>query len=347
MTVTDITVIGGGPAGLYAAFYSGVRQMSVRLIEAQEELGGKVRLYPEKMIWDVGGVPPARGSEFRKNLIQQGLTFDPEVHTGTTVTDIKRQENGQFEIITHDGRSFASKTVIIAAGSGIINPQRLTIDGAERFEISNLHYTVQSLETFRGKNVLISGGGNAAIDWANELDDIAGRVILSCRSEVMKGHESEVNKVMCSNVDCQFRTSIHRLIASEDGSRIAQVELLCGEDEYRTVDVDHVIVNHGYERELTFLNDSTIALEQTGHQRIAADADGRTSIDGLYAAGDVVDYSGKLNLLAGAFQDAANAVNAAKQFVDPEAGAKGMVSSHNEVFKKRNEEMKKQEAASK
>ncbi|SDO22643.1 NAD(P)/FAD-dependent oxidoreductase [Alkalicoccus daliensis] len=346
MTIKDVTVIGGGPAGLYAAFYSGVRGLQTRIVESQAELGGKVRLYPEKMIWDVGGVPPVTGEGFRKNLIAQGLTFDPEVMLQTTVEDIKKREDGIFEVITAEGESLLSRSVVIAAGGGIITPQRLEVEGAERFEITNLHYTVQSLKTFKDKTVLISGGGNAAIDWANELEGIAKNVILSCRNETLKAHESEVEKLMCSTIDCQFLTSIQRLIADEEGTLIKQVELKCGEEAGKIMEVDHVLVNHGYERELAFLKESSLGLEMSEHQRITADANGKTNIPGIFTAGDVMDHEGKLNLLAGAFQDAANAVNAVKTYLEPDANAKAMVSSHNEIFAARNKQLKKQAALS-
>jgi ferredoxin/flavodoxin---NADP+ reductase len=336
MEVRDVTIIGGGPAGLYTAFYSGVRGMNVRLIEAQSELGGKVRLYPEKVIWDVGGVPPVTGSDFCRQIIQQGLTFDPVVELDTTVVDIKKRDDDVFEITAEDGRTFFSKAVIAAAGGGIITPQRLQVDGAERFEITNLHYTVQSLNTFRDKTVLISGGGNAAIDWANMLEDVARKVILSCRNETLKAHESEVDKLLCSSIDCQFLTSIQRLIADESGTKIDRVELKCGTEAGKIIDIDYVLVNHGYERELGFLKETSLALGLTENQQIAATADGRTNVKGLFAAGDVMQHEGKLNLLAGAFQDAGNAVNAAKQYIDPSAQSKGKVSSHNEVFAARN-----------
>ncbi|NJP37760.1 NAD(P)/FAD-dependent oxidoreductase [Alkalicoccus luteus] len=334
----DVTIIGGGPAGLYATFYSGLRGMSVTLIEAQAQLGGKVRLYPEKVIWDAGGMPPLSGEDFCAGLVRQGRTFDPEVHLETIVADIKQTENG-FEVLTEGGSSFESSTVIVAAGGGIITPQRLEVEGAERFDMTNLHYTAQGLETFRDKTVLISGGGNTAVDWANELEGIAANVIISCRS-ALKGHEAVVEKVMCSTVDCMLQTSIQRLIADESGTRIKQVELQCGLDAGRIVDVDHVLVNHGYERELAFLNGTSLALEME-EQRITAAANGATSVPGLFAAGDVALHPGKINLLAGAFHDAANAVNAAKTYVDPEAAASGMVSSHHSGFAERNEALKK------
>ncbi len=165
----DVTIIGGGPAGLYSAFYSGLRELKTKIIEYQTYLGGKVHVYPEKMIWDIGGLTPVTGEQLIQQIIQQGLTFKPEVFLGEKVTSVNKREDGIFVIQTGSQQEHYSKTVILAVGGGILKPQRLPIEGAERFEVSNLHYTVKSLSRFKGKTVLISGGGNAAIDWANEL----------------------------------------------------------------------------------------------------------------------------------------------------------------------------------
>lgn len=173
----DVTIVGGGPAGLYAAFYSGLREMKTKLIEFQPFLGGKVHLYPEKMIWDVGGMRPVSGEQLIEQMTEQALTFEPEVVLGEKVTSISKKEDGQFVLHTSSGQNHYSKTVILAVGYGIFQPTKLQIDGAERFEVSNLHYTVKSLARFKDKVVLISGGGNSAIDWAIELESIAKKCI--------------------------------------------------------------------------------------------------------------------------------------------------------------------------
>ena len=135
----DVTVIGGGPAGLYSAFYSGLREMKTKIIEFQPTLGGKIHVYPEKMIWDVGGLTPIPGAKLIEQLVQQGLTFDPTVVLNEKVESITRNEEGIFILEGSSGEKHYSKTVIIAVGSGIINPQKLDIEGAERFEFSNLN----------------------------------------------------------------------------------------------------------------------------------------------------------------------------------------------------------------
>lgn len=339
----DVTVIGGGPAGLYSAFYSGLREMKTKLIEFQPHLGGKIHVYPEKLIWDVGGLTPIPGAKLIEQLVQQGLTFNPEVVLNEKVESIERKEDGIFVLHTASGQKHFSKTVIVAIGSGILQPQKLEIEGAERFEVTNLHYTVKSFKPFQDKTILISGGGNSALDWANELEPIAKQVYLSYRKDALAGHEAQAAQVMNSSVRCFFNTSITKLLASEDHEVIERVELtnhVTGEVFY--VPVDEVIISHGYERDTSLLENSKLKIEMVDGTYIAGNANSETSVPGLYAAGDILKHDGKLNLIAGAFQDAANAVNKAKQYIQPDASKSAMVSSHNELFKQRNREIVKQ-----
>ncbi|MEK3888774.1 NAD(P)/FAD-dependent oxidoreductase [Bacillus sp. FSL K6-3431] len=339
----DMTVIGGGPAGLYSSFYSGLREMKTKLIEYQPQLGGKIHVYPEKMIWDIGGQTPITGAKLIEQLVEQGLTFNPEVVLNEKIESITRNEEGIFVLRATSGQHHFSKTVIVAVGGGILNPQKLEIEGAERFEVSNLHYTVKSLKHFKDKTVIISGGGNSAIDWANELKPIAKSVYLTYRKDVLAGHEAQVTQLMNSSAACFLNTSITKLIASANHEVIERVELTNREtDEVSYLPIDEVIINHGYERDTTLLENSGLNIAKANNYYIAGNASSESSIDGLYAAGDILNHEGKLHLIAGAFQDAANAVNKAKQFIQPDAQRVGMVSSHNDLFKQRNKELVKQ-----
>lgn len=342
-TVFDVTIIGGGPAGLYSAFYSGLREMRTKLIEYQPFLGGKVNVYPEKMIWDIGGLTPVTGEQLIQQLTQQGLTFQPEVVLGEKVTSISQNADRTFTLHTASGTPHYSKTIILAIGGGILKPTKLEIEGAERFEVTNLHYTAKSLGRFKGKTVLISGGGNTAIDWANELAPIAKKVYLTYRKEVLKGHEAEVSKLMKSNVACLLNTSIVKLTGAKGGEAIHSVWIQNHEDgTIVELEIDEVVVSHGYEREKALLDNSEIQINMANEYGVAGTAMSETSVEGIFAAGDILAYEGKLHLIAGAFQDAANAVNRAKQYITPEAEAYGMVSSHNDLFVEKNRELKKQ-----
>ena len=340
--VYDVTIIGGGPAGLFSAFYSGLREMKTKIIEYQPYLGGKVHVYPEKLIWDIGGLPPVTGQQFIEQVVNQGLTFDPTVIVDEKVTSIDKNEVGHFVIETASGESHLSKTVILAIGSGILKPTKLEIEGAERFEVANLQYTVQSLARFKDKVVLISGGGNSAVDWANELEPIAKKVYLTYRKNMLKGHEAEISKLLNSSVDCLLNTSIEKLIAADDHESIEEVELINNEDGDKILLlVYEVIVNHGFEIDQELITNSRLHIKMSDEYGIAGTPMSETSIEGLYAVGDILNHEGKLHLIAGAFQDAANAVNKAKQFITPDANKQAMVSSHNEKFKEKNREIMK------
>lgn len=134
--VFDVTIIGGGPAGLFSAFYSGLREMKTKIIEFQPYLGGKVHVYPEKMIWDIGGLQPVPGAQLIEQMVNQGLTFQPEVVLGEKVTSISKDEQGYFVLHTASEKKHYSKTVILAIGGGILKPIKLEIQGAERFEVT-------------------------------------------------------------------------------------------------------------------------------------------------------------------------------------------------------------------
>ncbi|MEK4244231.1 NAD(P)/FAD-dependent oxidoreductase [Psychrobacillus sp. FSL K6-2684] len=338
--VFDVTIIGGGPAGLYSAFYSGLREMRTKIIEFQPQLGGKIHVYPEKMIWDVGGQPPISGERLIGQLVEQGLTFNPEVVLNEKVESITKSNDKIFCLTTASGQVHYSKTIILAIGGGILNPLKLDIEGAERFEVSNLNYTIKSKRRFKDKTVIISGGGNSAIDWANELEPIAKKVYVTYRKDALNGHEAQITQLMNSTVTCLFNTSISKLIASNNHEIIEQVALTNNETgEVNFLDIDEVIINHGYERDAELIENSTVNIAVKDEYYVDGTSTSETSVAGIYAAGDILAHPGKLHLIAGTFQDAANAVNRAKRFIQPDAHSAAMVSSHNEIFKEKNKQM--------
>ncbi len=337
----DVTIIGGGPAGLFSAFYSGLRGMKTKIIEFQPKLGGKVLLYPEKMIWDAGGQPPVLGEIFAKQLVQQGMTFQPTVCTNEKVDLIEKDENEDFIITTHNGNKHYSKSVIVAIGGGIIQPKPLQVEGAEKYVGKNLHYTVNDLRQFRDKVVMISGGGDSAVDWAAELLYIAKKVYIVSRRDKLSAHEALVKRLESSSATIVTNSRINGLVG--DADQINQVLL---EDIHSGTitaqDIDYLIVNHGYNQDSSFELGSDLSLEMKDDYFFLGNPQGYTSEDGIFAAGDILAYDGKVNLLIGAFQDAVNAVNSAKTYLEPSATKIAMVSSHNEAFDEQNEKLKRE-----
>ncbi len=336
----DVTIIGGGSAGLYAAFYSGMRDLSTRVIEFKPKLGGKIHVYPEKMIWDVGGVTPITGAQLMMQMEEQARTFDPEIILNEKVEKLEKNKEGLFVMTTNTGNEYISRTVILTTGGGIVEPIKLDLEGADRFEGSNLHYTLQSLDEFKGKKIVVSGGGDTAFDWANELEPIAKEVSLIYRGDEFKAMEVQIANLEASSAEVYKNTKIEKLIADEDGHRIKEILTRNQEtgEEIR-FEVDDLIINHGFDRELRFIKESPL---QVGLERdffVKGTAKAETNIAGLYAAGDILAFDGKVGLIAGAFTDAANAVNQAKLCVQPDAFASGRVSSHNAKFDAKNREL--------
>lgn len=335
----DLTIIGGGPAGLYAAFYSGMRDMKVKLIEAKEELGGRLLLYPEKMIWDVGGVTPIRCEKLIKQMVQQAQTFDPTIVLGQQISELERLEDGTMIVTALSGEQHHTRTLVLAIGYGVIKLAKLEIEGADRYEVSNLHYTVQELERFRDKRVLISGGGDSAVDWANELEPIAASVTVVHRREHFGGHEKNVKRMKESSVDVRTPYSIAQLHGNAEGDAIEAISIALAngegqlESNTERLEVDDVIVNHGLRGDFGPIVDWGMVM---GQWDISVDEKMATNLPGVFVAGDTTNYPTKVRLIAGAFTDAVLAVNSAKKYIDPEAWVMAQVSSHNSIFKERN-----------
>ncbi len=329
----DVTIIGGGPAGMYAAFYSGMRDLKTKLIDANEKLGGRMLIYPEKMIWDVGGVTPVLCEKLITQLEQQAQTFEPTIFLGQQIRDLEKQDDGTYLLETVTGEKHWTRTVILAIGRGILKMAKLELEGAERYEVSNLHYTVQELEPFRGKRVLISGGGNSAVDWANELEPIAEHVTVVHRRDQFGGHEKNIAKMNDSSVDVRTPYEVSQLYSSngEMIDRVTLTHLETGVSEQLAVDA--VIVNHGLKSDFSGIKDWGLSMDDWN---VYVNAKLESNLPGVFAAGDFAYYDSKLNLIAGAFTDAALAVNSAKLYMDPEAPRMAYVSSHNERFKEKN-----------
>lgn len=333
----DVIIIGGGPAGLFASFYSGLRGMKVRIIDIQDKLGGKMHIYPEKIIWDIGGLAPKPCYEIIQDTVNQGLHFEPKVNLEERVIDIRKIAERHFEIETDKGHIYESKSVIIAIGGGIINPKQLDIKGAERYKLTNLHYVVQSLKHFKDKDVLISGAGNSALDWASDLSGYAKSVTLIYRKSDIKGYEAMRDLLDQLAVEKMSNTHIYQLIGDATQSRIQQVILENMETKEQIARTfDEVIISHGFDRENTLLEQSTTQVDMFSEYSIKGFGNTATSIDGLYACGDIIYHEAKAHLIASAFSDAANAANLAKLYVEPEAAPEGYVSSHNDAFKESN-----------
>lgn len=310
----DIVIIGGGPAGMFAAFYAGMRHASARIIESMPQLGGQLAaLYPEKYIYDVAGFPKVTAQELVNNLNEQLKLFPVETCLEEKVVQVVKKAERHFEIFTDKTVHYA-RAVIIAGGVGAFEPRRLELPEAAAYEKRNLHYFVSDLNKFAGQRVLISGGGDSAVDWALMLEPIAEQVTLIHRRDKFRAHEHSVENLMNSKVKVVTPKEIQRLHGADRIERVTLADVKNGETS--VLDVDAVIVNFGFVSSLGPIAEWGLAIEDGS---IVVDSRMESSIPGIFAAGDITTYPGKLKLIAVGFGEAPTAINNAKVYIDPTA----------------------------
>lgn len=312
--VYDLTIIGGGPAGLFTAFYAGLRQMSVKIIESLPQLGGQLAaLYPEKFIYDVAGFPKVSAQELVDRITEQMNQFRPAVSLGQSVEQVKKLADGTFKLTTNLAIHH-TRTIIITAGNGAFQPRKLQLEQAERYEGSNLHYFINDLKQFTGRRVLVFGGGDSAVDWSLMLEPIAEQVTIVHRREKFRAHEHSVEQLMSSRVNVRTPFLPADLIGED---RIEQVVLdEVGSDRKEVVEVDDVIVNYGFISSLGPIKEWGLDIEKNS---ILVNSKMETNMEGIYAVGDICTYEGKVKLIATGFGEAPIAVSNAKMHIDPKS----------------------------
>ncbi|WP_168122116.1 NAD(P)/FAD-dependent oxidoreductase [Paenibacillus sp. HB172176] len=310
----DILIIGGGPSGLFAAFYGGMRQASVLLVESMPQLGGQLAaLYPEKYIYDVAGFPKVTAQELVDRLKEQLSHFDTDIALEEKVLNVVKLDERLFEVATDRAVHYA-RSVIITGGVGAFEPRRLELIEAPRFERSNLHYFVSDLQQFKGQKVLISGGGDSAVDWSLMLEGIAEQVTLIHRRDKFRAHEHSVEALGQSKVQVITPAQLSALHGNERIEAVTLSDMKSGAE--LRLDVDAVIVNFGFVSSLGPIAEWGIDIEGGS---IVVDTRMETSVPGIFAAGDITTYPGKLKLIAVGFGEAPTAINNAKVYVDPTA----------------------------
>ncbi|RYG74499.1 NAD(P)/FAD-dependent oxidoreductase [Lentibacillus lipolyticus] len=313
--VYDVTILGAGPAGLFTAFYGGMRQASVKIIESLPHTGGQLTaLYPEKYIYDVAGFPKVRAQDLIDNLEEQANMFGPEIVLGQAVENVERLEDDTFKLTSNTNEVHYTKTIIITAGNGAFQPRRLNVEGCEQFEGVNLHYHVKDMNAYKDQNVMLLGGGDSAVDWALMLEPIAKKVTLVHRRDKFRAHEHSVEQLMNSKVEI-LTPYVPSAITGKD--RIDTVTLSEAKgDATLDVHVDAVLCNYGFVSSLGPIKDWGLEIEKNS---IVVNTKMETNIPGIYAAGDITTYPGKVNLIATGFGEGPTAINNAKQYIDPKA----------------------------
>jgi len=311
----DLCIVGGGPSGLFASFYAGLRQLSVKILDSLDVLGGQlITLYPEKQIYDVAGFPRVLAKDLVNNLAEQGLQYKPAVCLGEQVLALRFDEAHRVYEIETARTVHRTRTILIAAGIGAFLPKTLPLSNAKDFEGKGLFYFAKSLSDFRDKRLLIVGGGDSAVDWANTLSPIATSTTLIHRRDQFRAHEESVEKMRKGSTQIKL---FHELKSITGNGKVQQAVIYDNRSKSaQALDVDAVLVNIGFESSLGPIKDWGLELEGGS---IKVDSMMQTNRPGIFAAGDIATYPGKLKLIATGFGEACVAVNYAKHYLDPQA----------------------------
>jgi ferredoxin/flavodoxin---NADP+ reductase len=355
--VTDITIIGGGPTGLFASFYAGMRGATAQIVDALPQLGGQLTaLYPEKYIFDVAGFPQVLAKDLVSALAEQASRWNFPVHLGHRVTGLEEEDGADgrrhFVLVTekqgidkhdavdgdagaapHETHRFPTRSIVLAAGIGAFSARRLPQPCAEEWYGRGIYDVVTNPDDYIGQKVMIIGGGDSAFDWAAQLAHKAESVTLVHRSDRFRAHGATVAEVQ-ANASNGGRTQIltfHELhdIVAEDG-RISRIVLRdIKAKATREVEADVVLPMLGFVSDMGAIVEWGLTLEK---DEIVVNSQMETGRPGVYAAGDVTTYPGKLKLIATGFGEAATAVNQAVHWVYPEKKVNPGHSSNLAIF---------------
>jgi len=293
--IFDITVIGAGPTGLFAAFYAGLRGARTQVIDSLEETGGALTaIYPEKYIYDVIGFPRVLAKDFVAACEQQARQGSPTIHLNEEVKELERTPDGLIRLGTTRGERW-SRTVVVCAGVGAFEPKRIDVPGIKELEGRGVHYFAKRVEDFRDKRVVIVGGGDSAVDWAVTLEPVAKQVTLIHRSK-FRAHEATVRQLEASTCDLRYPGFETTAVGWGADGRLASLTFKDATGAETTVAADELIVAIGFVADLGPLK--TWGFELQKNQIVVDKITMATNIPGVYAAGDVAAYPAKFKLIA-------------------------------------------------
>jgi thioredoxin reductase (NADPH) len=313
----DTTIIGGGPVGLFGAFYAGMRGMKTKIVDSLPELGGQLSaLYPEKYVFDMPGFPKVLARDLVTEMAAQGTRFGPALALGERAEALEFRPDETILLRT-DKAEHHTRTLIICAGAGAFSPKRLDVPGMREFEGAGVHYFVRDKAQFAGKKLLIVGGGDSALDWAMNLEPTAKRITLIHRRDNFRAHEESVDWLLNrSTVTTRLFWELRRL---EGADRLERVTIFNNRtDEEMTLEVDACLVNIGFNASIGPIKEWGLNLQANS---ILVNSRMETNLPGVYAAGDICAFDGKLKLIATGVGEVCIAVNFAKTRIDPSAKA--------------------------
>ncbi|AMO21588.1 NAD(P)/FAD-dependent oxidoreductase [Ramlibacter solisilvae] len=319
---TDAVVVGAGPVGLFQVFELGLLEIKAHVIDSLPHPGGQcVELYPDKPIYDIPAVPVCTGQELTDSLLKQIEPFGATFHFGQEVTTVQRQDDGRFFVETSRGTRFLTRTIFIAAGVGAFQPRTLKVEGLDKFDGTQLFYRVKSPADFAGKNLVIVGGGDSALDWAlNFAQDgphQSESVVLIHRRDGFKAAPASVAKMreLCESHQMQFLVGQVTGFEEEDG-RLQGIKVTAADGVTRVVPLDVLLVFFGLSPKLGPIAEWGLDIER---KQLVVDTEKfSTSVPGIFAVGDINTYPGKKKLILSGFHECALAAFGAAPFIFPD-----------------------------
>lgn len=308
----DILIVGAGPVGLFGAYYAGARGLSVAVVDSLSQLGGQVTaMYPEKQIYDIAGLPAVSGRELVKGLVTQANQYEPVYLLGQEAQQHAAVGNGRQVVTTSEGTRITCGAIVLTGGIGTFTPRKLP--AGEDFLGRGLDYFVPDSSGYTGKDVLIVGGGDSAIDWCLMLEPLAASVTLVHRREAFRAHEASVERVRASGVQIITNAEVTGL---DGGATVEKAVVQVKGGEAQTLACHKVVAALGFTANLGPLREWGLELHDNRH--IVVDTAMRTNLPGVFSAGDITDYDGKVRLIAVGFGEVATAVNNAAVHIDPD-----------------------------
>ncbi|KRI00519.1 NAD(P)/FAD-dependent oxidoreductase [Curvibacter sp. PAE-UM] len=319
---TDAVIVGAGPVGLFQVFELGLLEIKAHVIDSLAYPGGQpMELYPDKPIYDIPAVPVCTGKELTDSLLKQIEPFGATFHLGQEVTVVRKQDDGRFFVETSKGTQFLTKTIFIAAGVGAFQPRTLKVDGLDKFEGTQLHYRVKNPADFAGKNLVVVGGGDSALDWTlnftNEGPNKAESVILLHRRDGFKAAPASVAKMreLCDAYEMQFIVGQVTGFDETDG-KLSAIKVTGGDGVTRVVPLDVLLVFFGLSPKLGPIAEWGLQIER---KQLVVDTEKfSTSVPGIFAVGDINTYPGKKKLILSGFHECALAAFGAMPIIFPE-----------------------------
>jgi thioredoxin reductase (NADPH) len=311
---TDLLIIGAGPTGLYATYYAGFRGLEVAVVDSLPELGGQITaMYPEKAILDVAGFPDVKGRDLVSGLVEQAATAKPTYLLERTAQTLAHGDDS-VTVGLDDGTEVRAKAVVITAGIGKFSPRPLPVGG--EWVGRGVEFFVPSFDPYVGRDVVIVGGGDSAFDWALHLEPVARSVTLVHRRDAFRAHQRTVDQVLASSVQVITKAQVTQILGDVEQGEMTAVEVTVSGEEPREIPAQAVVAALGFVADLGALQ--TWGLE-TDKRHVVVDSAMQTSVDRVFAAGDITEYPGKVRLIAVGFGEAATAINNAAVVIDPSA----------------------------